>query len=127
VEFEIEDGEQALVNVPGKNNIDLIKSCLTYSSDNHIFQLDQLGMGLAIGPLMNLLVWFMVFNATFNIISVMSWSSFLLVEETGVPGENHRPVASHWQKTFGFDSKIVCLYIVFIRVICHLIVLNVPL
>jgi hypothetical protein len=61
------------------NNIDLIKSCLTYSSDNHIFQLDQLGMGLAIGPLMNLLVWFMVFNATFNIISVMSWSSFLLV------------------------------------------------
>jgi hypothetical protein len=20
-----------------------------------------------------------------------------LVEETGVPGENHRPVASHWQ------------------------------
>jgi hypothetical protein len=73
VEFEIGDGEQALVNVPGKNNIDLIKSCLTYSSDNHIFQLDQLGMGLAIGPLMNLLVWFMVFNATFNIISVMSW------------------------------------------------------
>jgi hypothetical protein len=52
-------------------------------------------MGLAIGPLMNLLVWFMVFNVTFNIISVMSWSSFLLVEETGVPGENHRPVASH--------------------------------
>jgi hypothetical protein len=22
---------------------------------------------------------------------------FLLVEETGVPGENHPPVASHWQ------------------------------
>ena len=22
---------------------------------------------------------------------------FLLVEETWVPGENHRPVASHWQ------------------------------
>jgi hypothetical protein len=30
----------------------------------------------------------MVFNATFNKISV------LLVEETG---ENHRPLASHWQ------------------------------
>jgi hypothetical protein len=27
----------------------------------------------------------------------MSWWSVLLVEETGVPGENHRPVASHWQ------------------------------
>ena len=126
MEFEIGDGEQALVNVPGKNNIDLIKSCLTYS-DSHIFQLDQLGMRLAIGPLMNLLVWFMVFNVTFNIISVMSWSSFLLVEETRVPGENHRPVASHWQKTFGLYSKIVCLHIVFIRVICFLIMLNVPL
>jgi hypothetical protein len=25
------------------------------------------------------------------------WRSVLLVEETGVPGENHRPAASHWQ------------------------------
>jgi len=39
----------------------------------------------------------MVFNATFNNISVISWRSVLLVEETGVPGENHRLVASHWQ------------------------------
>jgi hypothetical protein len=39
----------------------------------------------------------MVFNATFNNISVISWRSGLLVEETGVPGENHWPVASHWQ------------------------------
>jgi len=39
----------------------------------------------------------MVFNATFNNISVISWRSVLLVEESGVPGENHRPVASHWQ------------------------------
>jgi len=37
----------------------------------------------------------MVFNATFNNISVISWHSVLLVEETGGPGENHRPVASH--------------------------------
>ena len=45
-----------------------------------------------------------VFNTTFNNISVISWLSLsviswlslsvLLVEETG---ENHRPVASHWQ------------------------------
>jgi hypothetical protein len=34
----------------------------------------------------------MVFNATFNNISVISWQSVLLVEETGVPGENPRPV-----------------------------------
>jgi cation transport regulator ChaC len=33
----------------------------------------------------------MVFNATCNNISV------LLVAETGVPGENHRHIASHWQ------------------------------
>jgi hypothetical protein len=39
----------------------------------------------------------MVFKATFNNISVISWQSVLLVEETGVPGENHRPVESHWQ------------------------------
>jgi hypothetical protein len=39
----------------------------------------------------------MVFNATFNNISVILWQSVLLVEETGVPVENHRPVASHRQ------------------------------
>ena len=39
----------------------------------------------------------MVFNATFNNISVISWLSVLLVEESGVPGENHRFSASHWQ------------------------------
>ena len=31
----------------------------------------------------------MVFNATFKNISVISWRLVLLVEETGVPGENH--------------------------------------
>jgi hypothetical protein len=36
----------------------------------------------------------MVFNATFNNISAISWRSVLFVDETGVPGENHRPVAS---------------------------------
>ena len=36
----------------------------------------------------------MAFNATFNNISVISWWSVLLVEETGVLGENHRPVVN---------------------------------
>jgi hypothetical protein len=40
---------------------------------------------------------FMVFNVTFNNISVILCWSVLLVEETGVPGENHWPVASQWQ------------------------------
>jgi hypothetical protein len=34
---------------------------------------------------------------TFNYISVISWRSVLLVEETEVPGENHRPVVRHGQ------------------------------
>ena len=37
----------------------------------------------------------MVFNATFNNILIISWRSVLLVDETGVPGENHLPAASH--------------------------------
>jgi len=37
----------------------------------------------------------MVLNATFNNISVILWWSVLLVEETGVHEENHRPAASH--------------------------------
>ena len=37
----------------------------------------------------------MVFHATFNNISDISWRSVLLVEETSVPGENHRPLASY--------------------------------
>jgi len=39
----------------------------------------------------------MVINATFNNISITLWPSVLLEEETGVPRENHRPAASHWQ------------------------------
>ena len=31
----------------------------------------------------------MMFNATFNNISAISWQSVLLVEETRVPGEKH--------------------------------------
>jgi hypothetical protein len=41
----------------------------------------------------------MVFNATFDIISVISRRSVLLVEETG---ENHQPAASH-------ETKINCI------------------
>jgi hypothetical protein len=36
-----------------------------------------------------------MFNVTFNNMSVISWWSVLSVEETGVPGVNHRPVESH--------------------------------
>jgi hypothetical protein len=39
----------------------------------------------------------MMFNATFNNISVISWRSVVLVKETGIPGEKYRPVATHRQ------------------------------
>ena len=45
----------------------------------------------------NLIVRVMVFNATLNNTSAISWQSVLSVEETGVPGENHRTAASHGQ------------------------------
>ena len=38
----------------------------------------------------------MLFNATFDNIPVIPWRSVLLVEETGVPDENHRPAERHW-------------------------------
>jgi len=41
------------------------------------------------------LVWLIVFSATFNKVSVISWRSILLVE-------NHQPVASHWH-TFSYN------------------------
>ena len=38
--------------------------------------------------------WLKVLSIIFNNISVILWPSVLLVEETGVPGENHRPATS---------------------------------
>jgi hypothetical protein len=35
--------------------------------------------------------------AVHSVISVISWRSVLMVEETGVPGENYRPATSHMQ------------------------------
>ena len=39
----------------------------------------------------------MVFNDTFNNISVILWRPISLVEDTGVPGENYLPATNHWQ------------------------------
>ena len=54
--------------------------------------------GILLGHSIYIMYWIrvrvIVFNATFNNISVILWRSFLLVEETW---ENHRPAASHWQ------------------------------
>jgi hypothetical protein len=43
----------------------------------------------AIGPLRTTMK--KILNGTFNNISVISWRSVLLVEEAGIPEENHLP------------------------------------
>ena len=52
-----------------------------------------------------------VFNATFNNISVISWRSALSAEETGEPRKIHRPATSHWQtlsRTFIYSNLAIC-------------------
>jgi hypothetical protein len=46
------------------------------------------------GEVYNIMCCLVVFNATFNYISVISGRSFFLIEETGGPGENYRLVSS---------------------------------
>jgi hypothetical protein len=41
-----------------------------------------------------------LFNATFNNISVISWRSVLLMDETKAPRETHSSAASHCQTLF---------------------------
>ena len=52
----------------------------------------------------------MVFNAIPNNISVILWRSVLLVDETGVPGENHRPLASQTNLELEFTFYSICFY-----------------
>ena len=68
---------------------------LTLSVHDEIWQMGSLRTHHILKKLEGVRV--MVFNATFNNILVISWQSVLFMEETGVPGENHWPVASGWQ------------------------------
>jgi hypothetical protein len=54
----------------------------------------------------SLIVRVIVFNATFNNISVIPWRSVLLVEETGVSGENHDSVFYNMSR---LDSIIIAI------------------
>ena len=49
----------------------------------------------------------MVFNATFNNISAISWRSVLLMEETGVFGGNHRPDKLYHKMLYGVHTAWV--------------------
>ena len=51
--------------------------------------------------------WFLVFNATFSNISAISGRPVLVVEEAGVPRENHRPWANNWSTlSFAAVSRV---------------------
>jgi hypothetical protein len=63
-----------------------LTSCDEYFSNVDVESKGIWGGGVGVGK---------VYNATFNNISVISWQSVLLVDETKVPGENHRLAASH--------------------------------
>jgi len=62
---------------------------------------------------------FMVFNTNFNNISIISWRSVLLLGETGVPGENHRPVAIFIIKLYiEYTSSLAGFELTTLMVIC---------
>ena len=58
--------------------------------ENNIHNFTHLLTGIIV-----FMVLVMVISATFNNISVISCRSVLLMEEIGVPGENHQPAISH--------------------------------
>ena len=60
---------------------------MVYKKDLYVFDIDYI---------INMIDWLIVFNATFNNISAISRRPVLVVEEAGVPVENHRPWASNW-------------------------------
>jgi len=78
--------KHSVKSMPAKKNIENIETTLFTWVLTCWIWIHRFGLGL-----------FKVFNATFNNISVISWRSVLLEEETSVPGENHRTVASHRQ------------------------------
>jgi hypothetical protein len=58
------------------------------------YDIENPGSGFEQVHIICFLFRFVVFKVSFNNMSAISWRSDLLVEETGGPGENHRPVAS---------------------------------
>ena len=74
------------VSIVQKLAVKISNTSTTFSQQVEITSLSK----CLIHPLLGLCV-----NATLNNISVISLRSVLLVEESGVLGENHRPVTSH--------------------------------
>ena len=66
-------------------------------------------------------LWLMVLNATFNNISAISWRSVLLVEETGVPGENHSHCPTVKYKNRRKEQNLYAKYIRIVKL--HILIL----
>ena len=77
-----------------KTDVIVFTGSIKVSSLKLTTTLDEIKKNMSKVPInYRLFVWFMVLNVTFNNISAKSWRTVILVEETGVYGENHRPVA----------------------------------
>jgi hypothetical protein len=55
----------------------------------------------------------LMFNATFNNISIISWRSVLLVGETGVPREHYRSVNDKLYRCLSFSFRLLCCLLSF--------------
>jgi len=51
-----------------------------------------------------------VFNATFSNISAISWRSILVVDEAGVPGENHQPTGKLYHLRLRVECTLLVIY-----------------
>ena len=80
-----------------RENFQTVAQMDTEISNSQLIDLKNFCWATKIVILERVRAWVMVFMATLNNISAISWRSVLLVEETGIPGENHRPATSHLQ------------------------------
>ena len=54
---------------------------------------------------------FIVFNTTFSNIPATSWRPVFVVEEAGVPGENHRPWAGNCGELYHMRLRVECTFL----------------
>jgi hypothetical protein len=61
-----------------------------------------------------------VFHATLNNVSVILWWLVLFVEETGVPGENHRLAVTEKLLSYRFHFRIEYVLMTVFNFVCFL-------